>query len=161
MSLLKDMMAECWNIHLNGTGKTSETELSIEMTGMKKQDNLPFPIRFDIDGNDVGKVLDSKDNEQLTAMLQAGWSLLIECKGKHREYGMTYEGSGRKNIPNYAHLMDYHATGDTLSDLFKDFIEQDKEVTKSMAQYLNHRKLRLKQMNREKKRNALGESDND
>ncbi|PTY93078.1 hypothetical protein [Heyndrickxia sporothermodurans] len=62
--------------------------------------------------------------ERLQTLMQRGWNIQIECKGKWREFAMTYEASGYL-IPRPGATQEeitrsfypIHAYGNTLEEL--------------------------------------------
>lgn len=69
--------------------------------------------------------------EQLEELMRQGWNIHIECKGKDREYEMTYEAHGRKVLPEDATNEDIlghyanqiHAVGDTFEEVIANLRE--------------------------------------
>lgn len=55
--------------------------------------------------------------EFLKEKMAQGYNIFIECKGKSREFGMTYEGSARKVGEPFEYR---HGIGETLKELLEN-----------------------------------------
>lgn len=68
-----------------------------------------------------------KAEERLKTLMEKGYDIHIECKGKGRNYEMTYEASMRRSTPNPEDESDFswlitqsHAVGNTLDELVEN-----------------------------------------
>ena len=72
--------------------------------------------------------------EKLLQKMQEGWNINIECKGKGRNYSLTYEATayetGQPNCFNNI-LTSRHAIGNTLSELICNLFDNHEEYLKS------------------------------
>ena len=68
--------------------------------------------------------------ERLKYLMNKEWNIIIECKGKGREYQLTYEAIARKVVPSDAtpqellrSVYPIHVVADTLEELL-DILER-------------------------------------
>lgn len=130
MNLLNSLMLDNWNIHIECDSNKGNNETTIRTAGTKDEKGLPFPISFDVEGEVSKEILGPKNTEALMDMLQEGWNILIECKGKHREFGMSFEASGMNLNQKVAYPVTYHATSDTFPGVLEILNHNKGEVNR-------------------------------
>lgn len=72
------------------------------------------------------------DTERLLKeKMKEGWSISIECKGKGREYGMSYEGTAYNVFDSVTKQMcqsyEYHGVGNTIEELLENIFKDKKK----------------------------------
>ncbi|MFS0657423.1 hypothetical protein AB1L07_02195 [Niallia alba] len=73
------------------------------------------------------------DMDHLYKIMESGWNIQLECKGKGREYEMSFEASAYKVVTSDMSEDDkimafypIHAVGDTLEEITDSLLKQIK-----------------------------------
>lgn len=135
MSLLKELMNDKWNIFMDCRKNPDSAALELKAAGTKEIDELPFPIHFDVEGSSFEKLFKEDELESLISFVHEGWNIEIECKGKHREYGMTFEASATKRTDSSSYPIQYHVVADSFVQLVEKLKEQEKDTQKAMMEF--------------------------
>lgn len=68
---------------------------------------------------------------KLYKLMEDGWNIYIECKGKGREYEMTFEAKANKTISsnmdmeeNVKYFYTIHVVSDTLDGLIENLVNK-------------------------------------
>lgn len=61
--------------------------------------------------------------ERLKKYMEDGWNIRIECKGKGRNYEMTYEGSAL-NVKDVRTFDQKHGTGNTIEEMLNNIFAE-------------------------------------
>lgn len=74
--------------------------------------------------------------EHIKSLMEKGWNIHIECKGKGRTYEMTYEASGMNNTGAYTRQI--HAVGDSIAEVEAVLVKQVSDMD-ALHGYDNHK----------------------
>lgn len=71
-------------------------------------------------------------NDSMAKLMEAGYNIFLECKGKGRVYEMTFEGTLSKAVPDKPTIEELvegvytlaHAVGNSVEDVCDQLLEQ-------------------------------------
>lgn len=71
---------------------------------------------------------------ELMKMMERGWNIQLECKGKGREFEMTFEAGASKVFSvgkekDFPYPMNLYATGNSIEELMTELVRQEDELS--------------------------------